>query len=127
MISVNDRDLYVLMRAKRSHGLSREMLPHQRNLVEREYSDIDPHSCFPLRVTPLQHRKWRSSWPSSQKARCMEQERSENHYAFCMQMAPQHWIEHVATPEGNLHDFAVPLLYGTTGISSEKRIEEAWY
>ncbi len=40
MISVNDRDLYNLMRAKRSHGLSREMLPHQRNLVEHEYSDI---------------------------------------------------------------------------------------
>ena len=35
MISVNDRDLYNLTR-KRSHGLSREMLPHQRNLVEHE-------------------------------------------------------------------------------------------
>ena len=54
MISVNDRDLYNLMRAKRS-GLSREMLPHQRNLVEHEYSDIDPSFLFPLRLQLPQH------------------------------------------------------------------------
>lgn len=103
MISVNDRDLYNLMRAKRSHGLSREMLPHQRNLVEHEYSDIDPSFLFPTKGYNFRNTESGAVLGRVQlkKLDTWNKKRSENYYAFCMQMAPQHWIEHVATPEGN--------------------------
>lgn len=47
MICVDDEELYNLMRAKRSHGLSREMLPQYRVEVELENLNIDPTFLFP--------------------------------------------------------------------------------
>jgi CDP-6-deoxy-D-xylo-4-hexulose-3-dehydrase len=47
MVCTDDRDLYNLMRAKRSHGMSREMNRDQRQVYEKENPDIDPMFLFP--------------------------------------------------------------------------------
>lgn len=49
MVCVKDEGLYNLLRAKRSHGLSREMLPKYRNEYKEKYPDIDPTFLFPTK------------------------------------------------------------------------------
>lgn len=46
MISTNNKELYELMRLKRSHGLAREMSPAEFNKAKEEYPDIDPRFLF---------------------------------------------------------------------------------
>ena len=46
MISTNNKELYELMRLKRSHGLAREMSPDEFNKAKQEYPDIDPRFLF---------------------------------------------------------------------------------
>jgi CDP-6-deoxy-D-xylo-4-hexulose-3-dehydrase len=46
MISTNNKELYELMRLKRSHGLAREMSPDAFNKAKQEYPDIDPRFLF---------------------------------------------------------------------------------
>lgn len=47
MVSTDDEELYNLMRAKRSHGLSREMISPYRETEENLSPDIDPSFLFP--------------------------------------------------------------------------------
>lgn len=47
MICTKDEDLYNLMRAKRSHGMAREMFNPYRDLEERMAPDIDAAFLFP--------------------------------------------------------------------------------
>jgi CDP-6-deoxy-D-xylo-4-hexulose-3-dehydrase len=46
MVSTNNTELYELMRAKRSHGLSREMSQEHQNKYKREYPDVHPQFLF---------------------------------------------------------------------------------
>ena len=46
MISTNNKELYELMRLKRSHGLAREMSPAEFNKAKQEYPDIDSRFLF---------------------------------------------------------------------------------
>jgi CDP-4-dehydro-6-deoxyglucose reductase, E1 len=48
MICTNDRDVYNALRARRSHGMSREMEPEYRDAVAEENPDIDPRFLFPV-------------------------------------------------------------------------------
>lgn len=49
MICVKNEALYNLLRAKRSHGLSREMLPAYRTAIQERYPYIDPTFLFPTK------------------------------------------------------------------------------
>jgi len=46
MISTNNKELYELMRLKRSHGLAREMSPDAFEKAKQMYPDIDPRFLF---------------------------------------------------------------------------------
>lgn len=46
MISTNNKELYELMRLKRSHGLAREMSTEEFNKARDAYPDIDPRFLF---------------------------------------------------------------------------------
>ena len=47
MISTNNKELYELMRIKRSHGMSREYISDDKRLAsERENNDVDPKFLF---------------------------------------------------------------------------------
>ncbi len=46
MVCTDDKDLYELMRLKRSHGMARHLLPENYDAVIAKYSDIDPKFLF---------------------------------------------------------------------------------
>jgi CDP-6-deoxy-D-xylo-4-hexulose-3-dehydrase len=45
-VSTNNKALYELMRAKRSHGLSREMGPESQTKIKEQYPDVHPQFLF---------------------------------------------------------------------------------
>ena len=45
-VCTNDEELYEIMRAKRSHGLAREMSPEQFEKAKKQYPDIHPQFLF---------------------------------------------------------------------------------
>ena len=45
-VSTNNTELYELMRAKRSHGLAREMSPETQKKIYKKYPDVDPQFLF---------------------------------------------------------------------------------
>ena len=47
IVCTNNKDLYELMRMKRSHGLAREMSPEAFNEVKKKYPDLDERFLFP--------------------------------------------------------------------------------
>ena len=47
IVSTNNKDLYELMRMKRSHGLARELSPRYFDEVKKEYPDLDERFLFP--------------------------------------------------------------------------------
>jgi CDP-6-deoxy-D-xylo-4-hexulose-3-dehydrase len=46
MVSTNNKELYELMRVKRSHGMAREMSPEEFENAKKSYPDIDPRFLF---------------------------------------------------------------------------------
>ena len=103
MICVNDRELYNLMRAKRSHGLSREMLPHQRTVAESMNPDIDPAFLFPTKGYNFRNTESAAVLGRVQlkKLDKWNQQRCQNYYAFCNAFGDKHWIDTMASPDGN--------------------------
>ena len=47
IVSTNNKDLYELMRMKRSHGLARELSPETFDEVKKKYPDLDERFLFP--------------------------------------------------------------------------------
>ena len=47
MINTNDKDLYELMRMKRSHGLARETSPEVFDTIKKEHPELDERFLFP--------------------------------------------------------------------------------
>jgi CDP-6-deoxy-D-xylo-4-hexulose-3-dehydrase len=47
IVSTNNKDLYELMRMKRSHGLARELSPEAFDKVKKEYPNLDERFLFP--------------------------------------------------------------------------------
>lgn len=45
-VCTNDYELYSLMKAKRSHGLARELPPEDFEKVKKKYPDLNPHFLF---------------------------------------------------------------------------------
>jgi len=123
MVCVNDEKLYNLLRAKRSHGLSREMLPEYRKEIEADNPDIDRTFLFPTkgynfrnvesgavlgRVQLKKLDKWNDC-------------RAENYTVFCQEMLEKPWIETTAHYVGNS---AMTLPFHCTQESIAKEVKK---
>lgn len=103
MISTDDKGLYNLMRAKRSHGMSREMLPEYKTLEEKLSPDIDPSFLFPTEGFNFRNTEMGAVLGLVQlkKLDAFIQRRSANYKQFFRTMQQHPWIETLPSPRGN--------------------------
>jgi CDP-6-deoxy-D-xylo-4-hexulose-3-dehydrase len=103
MVCVKDRDLYNLLRAKRSHGLSRETTPDYQDPIKAAYPDIDPTFLFPTKgynfrnvetgaVLGLTQLKKLDKW---------NDQRNKNYCVFYEEMIDKPWFNTLPIPAGN--------------------------
>jgi len=103
MVCTNNKDLYNLMRAKRSHGMSREMDKEERLKYEAENIDIDPAFLFPTEGYNFRNNELGAVLGSVQlkKLDAFIRKRQDNYYDFYMAMVDHPWIKHLPNPYGN--------------------------
>ena len=103
MVSTDNIDLYNLMRAKRSHGLSREMLPKYRDLEEKMSPDIDPSFLFPTEGHNFRNTELGAVLGLVQikKLDTFISKRNKNYYKFLRMMVGHPWIKSLPAPKGN--------------------------
>jgi CDP-6-deoxy-D-xylo-4-hexulose-3-dehydrase len=103
MVSTNSIDLYNLMRAKRSHGLAREMLPQYRSLEEDLAPDIDPSFLFPTEGYNFRNTELGAVLGLVQlkKLNSFIDQRNRNYTTFFYEMVGHPWIKYMPCPTGN--------------------------
>jgi CDP-6-deoxy-D-xylo-4-hexulose-3-dehydrase len=103
MVSTDDEDLYNLMRAKRSHGMAREMTLNYRQLEERLAPDIDPMFLFPTEGYNFRNTELGAVLGLVQlkKLDSFIKQRKENYCVFLSTMIGHPWIKSLPDPTGN--------------------------
>lgn len=103
MVCVHDRDLYNLLRAKRSHGLSREMLPEYRREITEEYPDIDPTFLFPTKGYNFRNVETGAVIGRIQlkKLSRWNRQRQRNYRIFRQEMMVRTWLDVLPKDHGN--------------------------
>jgi CDP-4-dehydro-6-deoxyglucose reductase, E1 len=103
MVCTDDEDLYNLMRAKRSHGLSREMLGSYRELEERLSPGIDPSFLFPTEGYNFRNTELGAVLGLVQlkKLDSFIAKRHRNYTDFLHYMVGHPWIRSLPSPKGN--------------------------
>ncbi len=103
MVCTDDVDLYNLMRAKRSHGMAREMLPRYRSLEEELAPDIDPSFLFPTEGYNFRNTELGAVLGLVQlkKLDRFIEKRNQNYHQFLWAMVGHPWIKSLPAPLGN--------------------------
>lgn len=103
MVCTDDKELYNLMRAKRSHGMSREMLPTYKKKYEEESKDIDPMFLFPTEGFNYRNTELGAVLGRIQlkKLNSFIKKRQRNFYLFRDLMTGHPWISDFPIAEGN--------------------------
>lgn len=103
MVCTDDEDLYNLMRAKRSHGMSREMFGKYRELEERLTPDIDPSFLFPTEGYNFRNTEIGAVLGLVQlrKLDSFIEQRQKNYFFFVDCLAGHPWIKSLPSPVGN--------------------------
>ena len=103
MVCTDDLDLYNLMRAKRSHGLSREMDNLYKEVEEIKNPDIDPAFLFPTEGYNFRNTELGAVLGLVQlkKLDGFIAKRYLNYKAFYREMIEHPWIKSLPNPEGN--------------------------
>lgn len=103
MVSTDNVDLYNLMRAKRSHGMSREMLPNYRRLEEKLAPDIDPAFLFPTEGFNYRNTELGAVLGLVQlkKLDRFIEKRNRNYFKFVHSLVGHPWIRSMPAPTGN--------------------------
>ena len=103
MVSTDSEELYNLMRAKRSHGMSREMYGQYRLDEENAYPDIDPAFLFPTEGYNFRNNELGAVIGQVQlrKLDKFVKIRQNHYYHFYLQMVDHPWIKHLPNPWGN--------------------------
>jgi len=103
MVCTDDEDLYNLMRAKRSHGMSREMFGKYRELEERLTPDIDPSFLFPTEGYNFRNTEIGAVLGLVQlrKLDSFIKQRQKNYFFFVNCLAGHPWIKSLPSPVGN--------------------------
>ena len=103
MVCVQDEKLYNLLRAKRSHGLSREMLPAYRSEIQDKYPDVDPTFLFPTKGYNFRNVETGAVLGRVQlkKLDSWNEQRSKNYAFFRKEMLHRSWFENLPKPTGN--------------------------
>lgn len=103
MICVQNEKLYNLLRAKRSHGLSREMLPAYRTEIQEKYPDIDPTFLFPTKGYNFRNVETGAVLGRAQlkKLDSWNEQRSKNYVTFREEMMGRPWFDTLPEPTGN--------------------------
>jgi len=103
MVCTDDEDLYNLMRAKRSHGMSREMLGKYRDLEECLTPDIDPSFLFPTEGYNFRNTEIGAVLGLVQlkKLDSFIKQRQKNYFFFLNCLVGHPWIKSLPSPVGN--------------------------
>lgn len=103
MVCTNNEKLYNLMRAKRSHGLSREMYGLHRLDIENQYEDIDPAFLFPTEGYNFRNNELGAVIGSVQlkKLKRFIYQRAANYHTFENEMHEHPAIKHLPNHWGN--------------------------
>ena len=103
MVCTDDDDLYNLMRAKRSHGMSREMLGGYRTLEEKLSPDIDPMFLFPTEGYNFRNTELGAVLGKVQlkKLDRFIEKRNRNYNHFLHYLVGHPWIKALPSPVGN--------------------------
>jgi CDP-6-deoxy-D-xylo-4-hexulose-3-dehydrase len=103
MVCTNNKDLYNLMRAKRSHGMSREMFGKYRDLEERLAPDIDPSFLFPTEGYNFRNTELGAviGLVQLKKLDSFIEKRQSNYYFFVSRLAGHPWVKSLPSPIGN--------------------------
>lgn len=103
MVCTDDEDLYNLMRAKRSHGMSREMLGPYRAMEEKLAPDIDPAFLFPTEGYNFRNNEIGAviGLVQLKKLDGFIEQRQQNYIAFYQEMITHPWIKALPSPFGN--------------------------
>lgn len=103
MVCVRDEKLYNLLRAKRSHGLSREMLAKYRTEIADEYPDIDPTFLFPTKGYNFRNVETGAVLGRVQLKKLDEwnKQRNLNYQVFFEEMLKRPWFDTLPSPDGN--------------------------
>lgn len=103
MVCTNDEDLYNVMRAKRSHGMSREMLGEYRKMEEKLFPDIDPAFLFPTEGYNFRNTEIGAVLGMVQLKRLdtFIDQRHWNYLEFYNSMINHPWIKALPSPFGN--------------------------
>jgi CDP-6-deoxy-D-xylo-4-hexulose-3-dehydrase len=100
---VQEEKLYNLLRAKRSHGLSREMLPSYRVEIQEKYPDVDPTFLFPTKGYNFRNVETGAVLGRVQlkKLDSWNEQRSKNYALFRKEMMRRPWFDTLPEPTGN--------------------------
>jgi CDP-6-deoxy-D-xylo-4-hexulose-3-dehydrase len=103
MICVQNEKLYNLLRAKRSHGLSREMLPAYRADIQEKYPDVDPTFLFPTKGYNFRNVETGAVLGRVQlkKLDSWNEQRSKNYALFREEMIDRPWFDTLPKADGN--------------------------
>lgn len=103
MVCVHDEKLYNLLRAKRSHGLSREMLPSYKTSIQEMYPDIDPTFLFPTKGYNFRNVETGAVIGRVQlkKLDTWNKQRHENYRLFRDEMLMRPWFDTLPSHVGN--------------------------
>jgi len=91
------------MRAKRSHGMAREMTPKYRELEEKMAPDIDPMFLFPTEGYNFRNNEIGAVLGQVQLKKLDKfiEQRYRNYCVFKDLLGGHPWIEHLPDPAGN--------------------------
>lgn len=123
MVCTDDVDLYNLMRAKRSHGMAREMLPRYRSLEEELAPDIDPSFLFPTEGYNFRNTELGAVLGLVQlnKLDGFIKKRNRNYTNFFRLMVGHPWIKYMPCPTGNS---AMTLPFHCKSQETKQRIKD---
>lgn len=126
MISTNNKELYELMRLKRSHGLAREMSPTEFNKAKQEYPDIDPRFLFMSDGYNFRNTELGAVLGLSQLKRLDDSIviRRRNYAYFVQELAKFSDHVYIPDPSPRNSNFVFPIVSRTPDLM--KRIKEAF-
>jgi CDP-6-deoxy-D-xylo-4-hexulose-3-dehydrase len=103
MVCTDDEELYNLMRAKRSHGMSREMISPYREAEEAAAESIDPMFLFPTLGYNFRNTEIGAVLGLCQLKKLDEynKKRAENYEAFVHYFSNHPWIQYLPKVCGN--------------------------
>jgi len=103
MVCTDSEKLYNLMRAKRSHGMSREMQGSYRLAEEVAAPDIDPAFLFPTEGYNFRNNELGAviGLVQLKKLDRFVSKRQQNYFQFYAHIMDHPWIKHLPNPFGN--------------------------